>query len=196
MATTTTKKSRKNSPKPTNDEIFSNRENVSQNTWNSFTTTDLTNLLDQQPTFFQQPLDGQFYIEQPIQQQTATTIQQQTAAVIEKNQNLCNTQETPIQSTLRRLCNTNYKHQNNTKALNELQINVPYEIEEVRSANTKFGRRIILDFKNGLSVFLPQRYGKLSEDQIQQMNEQKLSMVYNGKQTNASGYVCHNIKFV
>lgn len=187
MATTTTKKSRKNSPKPTNDEIFSNRENVSQNTWNSFTTTDLTNLLDQQPTIFQQPLDGQLYIEQPIQQ---------TAAVIETNQSLCNTQETPIQSTLRRLCNTNYKHQNNTKALNELQINVPYEIEEARSANTKFGRRIILDFKNGLSVFLPQRYGKLSEDQIQQMNEQKLSMVYNGKQTNASGYVCHNIKFV
>lgn len=58
MATTTTKKSRKNSPKPTNDEIFSNRENVSQNTWNSFTTTDLTNLLDQQPTFFQQPLES------------------------------------------------------------------------------------------------------------------------------------------
>ena len=186
MATTTTKKSRKIAPKPTNDEIISSVENIPQSMWNTYTTNDLANILDQTSTIFQQPLDGQLYIEQPTPQ----------TAVVSENPSLCNTQKTPIHSTLRRLCNTNYKNQNNTKALNQLQINVLYEIEEARSVNTKFGRRVILDFKNGLSVFLPQRYGKLSEDQIQQMNEQKMSMVYSGKQTNASGYVCHNIKFV
>lgn len=175
MATTsTTKRSRKIAPKPVLDlpcEQVTIMDSGVQDLWNTLAVSDFQNCLPQ--VQFQSPIELQN---------------------VQVNQSA--TKQSPIRSTLNRLCNTEFFGKYSTKPLNELEIDVNYPIQDIRSVFTRYGRKIVLDLLNGWSVFLPQRYAKLSEDQIQQMNEEKLSLVYSGKQINNEGYECYKIKFV
>ena len=177
MATTsTTKRPRKIAPKPVPDlpcEQVTIMDSGVQDLWNTLAVSDFQNCLPQ--VQFQSPIELQ-------------NVQVNQIQSVDK--------QSPIRSTLNRLSNTEFVGKYSTKSLSELEINVNYPIQNIRSVFTRYGRKIVLDLLNGWSVFLPQRYAKLSEDQIQQMNEEKLSLVYSGKQINNEGYECYKIKFV
>lgn len=58
-----------------------------------------------------------------------------------------------------------------------------YPVQAIRPVSTKFSRRIILELATGI-VFMPSRFSKISDDVLNNVNEnsEKFAIVYRGKQ--------------
>jgi hypothetical protein len=70
----------------------------------------------------------------------------------------------------------------NTKyaSIDTLKENEYYPIEEWLVLNTKYGRQIAV-LINGLSYFLPNRFGKITDAEIITYNEKSMALIYLGK---------------
>lgn len=71
----------------------------------------------------------------------------------------------------------------NTKKWEELAVGVQHPIRRARAANTKYGRRVVLDLYDDSSIFLPARFATFSDDNIAKINNGHFAVVNNGMQS-------------
>lgn len=69
-----------------------------------------------------------------------------------------------------------------TKKLDSLKINVPYLIVKARCVETKFGKKIVVDLKDGFSVFLPSRFTCMDDESVDKLSSGNYSLIYQGLQ--------------
>lgn len=60
------------------------------------------------------------------------------------------------------------KYEKNTISLKDLSMNVKYPILNCMRMFTKYGERIMLEIETNV-IFLPQKYSKLTDDQIEDL---------------------------
>lgn len=75
--------------------------------------------------------------------------------------------------------NSNQVQYKPTRKMADMEINTPYKIYSARRCLTKFGERVILDLGD-YQMFLPPRYAKTTEQSINQLNEQRFSVINKG----------------
>ena len=83
---------------------------------------------------------------------------------------------------------------NITKKLDSLEQNVPHVIIKARPVETRFGRKILLDLKDGFSVFLPSRFSCLDDESVHKLGCENYSVIYEGLQTVRSDVSFHKVQ--
>jgi hypothetical protein len=69
--------------------------------------------------------------------------------------------------------------------LSELDINKIYAIKKIEFAMTTYGQKCLIIMGDGRSCYLPERFNKMSEEQLSELNTQKLGFKIKAfKQTN------------
>jgi hypothetical protein len=81
--------------------------------------------------------------------------------------------------------------------IKDLTVYLDYPISQFVAVNTKLGRKIILSFDDGTSIWLPDRFKNLTDDFIQSINEgdEKYVMEYKGMKRLSGSREMHHIVF-
>lgn len=74
------------------------------------------------------------------------------------------------------------------KKINTLNPDVKYKIYDIRGVDTLYGRKVLVELDN-FNTFLPTRFSKLTEEQLQEYNKKNLCLRYLGKKD--IGYNLH-----
>lgn len=84
------------------------------------------------------------------------------------------------------------------KKLSELELSKKYEIVLWKYISTTYGDKVTVtcvDEDSNFIVFLPNRFNKLTYQELEEMNKEKHFIVYNGTKDNKKGFV-HLIEIV
>lgn len=66
------------------------------------------------------------------------------------------------------------------RKLSELSTEIKYRVYNLQTIETLYGRRVVAELTN-FSVFLPSRFTKLTNEQIEEYNTKRLTLHYLGK---------------
>lgn len=85
-----------------------------------------------------------------------------------------------------------------TEKLSELEQNRPYQVIQISSTTTTFGRRIIVSLAQVTGiVYLPERFKALTDKDLEElMKIPNLHMVYKGKKALQNGRTAHDLEFI
>lgn len=79
-----------------------------------------------------------------------------------------------------------------SRSVNDLKINQPYIYRNVKKVATKFGDRIVCEFET-FSVFLPERFAKLTQEQIATLNGGNVGIIFRGTKNMSGGRESANL---
>lgn len=76
----------------------------------------------------------------------------------------------------------------------DIKIDQSYQLYDIKTVNTKFGRNILIELDKGV-LFLPKRFQSLTEEDLEKMKSTPMGFIYRG--TNEIGKYCyHKIEFI
>ena len=80
------------------------------------------------------------------------------------------------------------------KNLKSLEANVPYPIVKARYVQTKFGKKFLLNLKDGFSVFLPCRFSTLDDASVEKLGCENYCVIYEGLKNFHSDMCFHKVQ--